>query len=86
MLKVDEDTRETTASLLDRAKQLSVKVSSATSFFMPFLLSLDEEDIKKIHIRRRTVSIILKRIYSILFVTKQHVLSKEQEEVLITIR
>jgi oligoendopeptidase F len=44
MLKVDEDTRDTKAQVfLDRAKQLSVKVSSSTSFFMPYLLSLDEE-------------------------------------------
>src|SRR4051794_13601576 len=44
MLMVDENTRETKAqSFLDRAKQLSVKVSAATSFFMPYLLSLDEE-------------------------------------------
>ena len=47
MLKVDENTRETTSqSLLDRAKGLSVKVSAATSFFMPYLLSLSEETLK----------------------------------------
>src|SRR4051794_23001601 len=44
MLRVDENTRDTEAqSHLDRAKQLSVKVSASTSFFMPYLLSLDEE-------------------------------------------
>ena len=44
MLKVDEDTRETKPqSILDRAKQLSVKVSSSTSFFLPFLLSLEKK-------------------------------------------
>ena len=47
MLKVDENTRETSSqSLLDRAKGLSVKVSAATSFFMPYLLSLSEETLK----------------------------------------
>ena len=44
MLSVDENTRETQPqSYLDKAKQLSVKVSAATSFFMPYLLSLEEE-------------------------------------------
>ncbi len=48
MLKVDENTRDTTSqSLLERARALSVKVSSATSFFLPFLLSLEEHTLKK---------------------------------------
>lgn len=48
MLKADEDTRDAySQSLLDRAKSLSVKISAAASFFMPFLLSLDEETLKR---------------------------------------
>ncbi|WP_028391320.1 oligoendopeptidase F [Bacillus cihuensis] len=47
MLQVDLDTRvSTTQGLLDRASQLGQKISSATSFFMPFLLSLEESTLK----------------------------------------
>jgi oligoendopeptidase F len=47
MLRVDEDTRDShSQSLLERAKSLSVKISSSRSFFMPFLLSLEEATLK----------------------------------------
>ncbi|MBA9027056.1 oligoendopeptidase F [Peribacillus huizhouensis] len=47
MLQVDLDTRvSTTQGLLDRASQLGQKISAATSFFMPFLLSLEESTLK----------------------------------------
>jgi oligoendopeptidase F len=82
MLHVDEDTRETTAqSLLDRAKQLSVKVSAATSFFMPYLLSLDEDTLKGYISTEERLSYFEEDLLDA-FRYKQHVLSKEQEEVL----
>jgi oligoendopeptidase F len=82
MLKVDEDTRETASqSLLDRAKGLSVKISAATSFFMPLLLSLDEETLKKYIAEEEGLNYFEEDLFEA-FRYKQHVLSKEQEEVL----
>jgi len=82
MLKVDEDTRETTSqSLLDKAKQLSVKVSSSTSFFMPFLLSLEEETLKSYINEEKGLDYFAEDLMES-FRYKRHVLSKEQEEVL----
>src|SRR5690606_6690259 len=82
MLKVDEDTRETSSqSYLDRAKQLSVKVSSANSFFMPFLLSLDEDTLKKYIAEEEGLAYFEKDLWES-FRYKKHVLSKEKEEVL----
>ncbi|MDT8861647.1 oligoendopeptidase F [Alkalihalobacillus sp. MEB130] len=82
MLQVDLDTRDSKSqSLLDRAKSLGVKLSSATSFFMPFLLSLEESTLKGY------ISEIdgLKYFEEDLLESyryKKHVLSKEKEEVL----
>jgi oligoendopeptidase F len=82
MLKVDEDTRDTKAQVfLDRAKQLSVKVSSSTSFFMPYLLSLDEETLTG-YISEEEELEYFKEDLLDSFRYKTHVLSKEQEEVL----
>jgi oligoendopeptidase F len=82
MLKVDEDTRDTTSqSLLDRAKGLSVKVSAATSFFMPFLLSLDEDTLKG-YIAEEVGLKYFEEDLLESFRYKAHVLSKEQEEIL----
>ncbi|HLO13133.1 MAG TPA: oligoendopeptidase F, partial [Pseudoneobacillus sp.] len=82
MLKVDEDTRDTASqSLLDRAKGLSVKVSAATSFFMPFLLSLDEQTLKG-YIEAEEGLKYFEEDLMESFRYKAHVLSKEQEEVL----
>jgi oligoendopeptidase F len=81
-LKVDEDTRETSSqSLMDRAKGLSVKVSAATSFFMPFLLSLDEETLKGYIAEEEGLKYFEEDLLES-FRYKAHVLSKEQEEVL----
>jgi oligoendopeptidase F len=81
-LKVDEDTRETSSqSLLDRAKGLSVKVSAATSFFMPFLLSLDEETLKGYIAEVEGLKYFEEDLLES-FRYKAHVLSKDQEEVL----
>jgi oligoendopeptidase F len=82
MLQVDEDTRDTTSqSLLDRAKSLSVKVSAATSFFMPYLLSLDEETLKGYIAAEEGLKYFEEDLLES-FRYKAHVLSKEQEELL----
>ncbi|WP_077213172.1 oligoendopeptidase F [Bacillus dakarensis] len=82
MLTVDQDTRVTESqSLLDRAKQLSVKISAATSFFMPFLLSLDEETLKNYISEEKGLEYFEEDLLDS-FRYKAHVLSKEQEELL----
>lgn len=82
MLKVDEDTRVTKSqSYLDRAKQLSVKVSSANSFFMPFLLSLDEETLKRYIAEEKGLQYFEEDLLES-FRYKPHVLNKDQEEIL----
>jgi oligoendopeptidase F len=82
MLKVDEDTRETQSqSLLDRARQLSIKVNSSTSFFLPFLLSLDEETLKGYILAEAELMYFEEDLFES-FRYKAHVLSKEQEEIL----
>ncbi|MFC0273020.1 oligoendopeptidase F [Metabacillus herbersteinensis] len=82
MLKVDENTRETNAqSILDRAKQLSVKISASTSFFMPFLLGLDEDTLKGYISEEKQLGYFTEDLLES-FRYKAHVLSKEQEEVL----
>ena len=82
MLKVDEDTRETEPqAYIDRAKQLSVKVSSATSFFLPFLLSLEEEELKRYIAEEKRLDYFKEDLFDS-FRYKAHVLSKEQEVVL----
>ncbi|MDR4886238.1 oligoendopeptidase F [Fredinandcohnia sp. QZ13] len=82
MLKVDEDTRVTKSqSYLDRAKQLSVKVSSANSFFMPYLLSLDEKTLKRYIAEEDGLQYFEKELLES-FRYKPHVLNKDQEEIL----
>ncbi|WP_102348652.1 oligoendopeptidase F [Bacillus sp. Marseille-P3661] len=82
MLKVDEDTRDTVSqSYLDRVKQLSVKVSAATSFFMPFLLSLDEETLKAYIDSEKGLDYFKEDLLES-FRYKPHVLTKDQEEIM----
>lgn len=82
MLNVDQNTRDTQAqSHLDRAKQLSVKVSASTSFFMPYLLSLDEETLSGYIKSEKKLDYFAEDLWES-FRYKQHVLSKEQEAVL----
>jgi oligoendopeptidase F len=82
MLRVDEDTRESSSqSLLDRAKGLSVMVSSSTSFFMPYLLGLDKETLRSFIAEEEGLKYFEEDLYES-FRYKTHVLSKEQEEVL----
>ncbi len=82
MLKVDEDTRETEPqAYIDRAKQLSVKVNSSTSFFLPYLLSLEEEELKRYMSEEKALDYFKEDLFDS-FRYKAHVLSKEQEEIL----
>jgi len=82
MLKVDENTRETgPQAYLDRAKQLSVKISAATSFFMPLLLGLEEATLKG-YIEAENGLKYFEEDLLESFRYKAHVLSKEQEAVL----
>jgi len=82
MLSVDLDTRDTASqSLQDKAKQLGVKVSSATSFFMPFLLGLEEATLKAYMEEEEGLQYFEKDLHNA-YRYKAHVLSKEQEEVL----
>lgn len=82
MLKVDEDTRDTNSqALLDRAKALSVKISAATSFFMPYLLGLEEVTLKAYIAEEEGLKYFEEDLFDA-FRYKPHVLSKEQEEIL----
>lgn len=82
MLKVDEDTRVADSqSLLDRAKGLSVKISAATSFFMPYLLSLDEDTLRKYIIEETGLKYFEKDLFDS-FRYKEHILTKDQEAIL----
>ncbi|UOE96259.1 oligoendopeptidase F [Alkalihalobacillus sp. LMS39] len=82
MLHVDVDTRDTSSqALLDRAKQVSVKINSATSFFMPFLLSLKEETLKGYIAEVAGLQYFEDDLFES-YRFKKHVLAKEQEEVL----
>jgi oligoendopeptidase F len=82
MLQVDIDTRDTTAqSLQDRAKQLGVKISASTSFFMPFLLGLDESTLKKYMEEEQGLTYFAEDLLDA-YRYKTHVLTKEKEEVL----
>lgn len=82
MLKVDEDTRNSESqSLLERIKGLSVKVSGASSFFMPFLLSLDEATLNDYIAEEKGLEYFAEDLLDS-FRYKPHVLSKDQEAVI----
>ncbi|MGM9957216.1 MAG: oligoendopeptidase F [Peribacillus sp.] len=82
MLQADLDTRVTSSqALLDRAGQLGRKISSASAFFMPFLLSLDEKTLKRYIAEVEGLKYFEEDLLDS-FRYKAHVLSKEQEEVL----
>jgi oligoendopeptidase F len=82
MLMVDQDTRNTTSqSLLDRTKGLSVKVSASNSFFMPYLLSLDEETLKGYITAEEGLKYFEEDLIDS-FRYKKHVLNKDQEGIL----
>lgn len=82
MLRVDEDTRDANSqSLLERAKGLSVKVSASTSFFMPFLLGMEKETLTSYILEEEGLKYFEEDLFES-FRYKDHVLTKDQEEVL----
>jgi len=82
MLSGDIDTRENLAqSLLDKASQLGVKLSSATSFFTPFLLSLEKSTLESFIKEDSRLDYFKDDLYDA-YRYKAHVLSKENEELL----
>ncbi|MGE7120801.1 oligoendopeptidase F [Peribacillus sp. NPDC046944] len=82
MLQADLDTRVTSSqALLDRAGQLGRKISSASAFFMPFLLSLDEKTLKRYIAEVEGLKYFEEDLLDS-YRYKAHVLSKEQEEVI----
>lgn len=82
MLQVDIDTRDSFAqSLQDRTKQLGVKLSAATSFFMPFLLNLEEATLKKYIDEEEGLNYFERDLFEA-YRYKAHVLTKEKEEVI----
>jgi oligoendopeptidase F len=82
MFQVDIDTRDSKAqSLQDRAKALGVKLSSSTSFFTPFLLSLEESTLKNYIEEVEGLKYFEEDLFEA-YRYKKHVLSKEKEEVL----
>ena len=82
MLQADLDTRVTSSqALLDRAGQLGRKINSASAFFMPFLLSLDEETLKGYIAQVEGLKYFEEDLFDS-YRYKAHVLAKEQEEVL----
>ncbi|MFD6443427.1 oligoendopeptidase F, partial [Peribacillus sp. NPDC060186] len=82
MLQTDLDTRVTSSqALLDRASQLGQKISNASAFFMPFLLSLEEKKLKG-YIKEVEGLKYFEEDLLDSYRYKTHVLTKEQEEVL----
>ena len=82
MLQADLDTRESSSqALLDRAGQLGRKMSEATSFFMPYLLSLEESTLRTYIGEQPGLSYFEDDLFDS-FRYKSHVLTKEQEAVL----
>ncbi|MCE7792971.1 oligoendopeptidase F [Salipaludibacillus sp. CUR1] len=81
-LSGDIDTRDTQAqSLLEKADQLGVKVNSATSFFTPFLLSLEKSILERFIDEEPRLDYFKKDLLDA-YRYKDHVLSKENEELL----
>lgn len=82
MLSLDIDTREgAPQKLVDKTRQLGQKWSSATSFFMPYLLSLESEELKQYIAEEEGLKYFEKDLLES-FSYKKHVLSKEQEEIM----
>lgn len=82
MLQADLDTRNSESqALLDRASQLGRKISQATSFFMPFLLSLEEKTLKGYIAEVKGLAYFEEDLLDS-YRYKAHVLTKEQEAVL----
>ncbi|PLS15442.1 oligoendopeptidase F [Bacillus sp. M6-12] len=82
MLLNDEDTRVSSSqALLQRSQQLGTKLGTAMSFFMPFLLAMDEEKLKGYITEEDGLKYFEEDLFES-YRYKKHVLSKEQEEIL----
>ncbi|MBD1382231.1 oligoendopeptidase F [Metabacillus arenae] len=82
MLQIDEDTRVSSSQVLqNRVTQLGVKITAARSFFHPFLLSLQEETLEG-YIKEVKELEYFERDLLESYRYRDHVLSKEQEEVI----
>lgn len=82
MLSLDLDTRDSQSLvLLEKARQIGQKYSKATSFFMPYLLSL-EESVLRSYIKEEAGLLYFEKDLLESYSYKNHVLSKEKEEIL----
>ncbi|WZY00116.1 oligoendopeptidase F [Bacillus sp. FSL W7-1360] len=82
MLFSDIDTRNAEAQQLQaKASQLGVKLSEATSFFLPFLLSLEEETLRGYIQSEKALAYFEDELWKS-FRFKAHVLPKDQEALL----
>lgn len=82
MFLTDIDTRDSHAQKLSgRTTKLGVKVSESTAFFMPFLLSLDEGTLQSYLKEEKELEYFEDELWKS-FRFKDHVLSKEKEELL----
>jgi oligoendopeptidase F len=82
MLSHDEDTRVADSQArLSKVQQLGVKLSSATSFFTPFLLSLDEQTLSTYIKQEEGLQYFEEDLFDT-YRYKEHVLSAEQEALL----
>ena len=80
-LKLDEDTRIGDNQSLSRALNLYVQVSSATSFFEPELLTLDEETVEKYMEENQELK-KYNQFFDNLLRAKDHVLTAREESIL----
>ncbi len=82
MFLSDIDTRDSHAQKLSsKTTKLGVKVSESTSFFMPFLLSLEEETLRSYLSEEKELEYFEDELWKS-FRFKDHVLTKEKEELL----
>ena len=81
-LSKDEDTRNSKyQGLTDRASSLSVKLSGATSFIVPEILTIPNETLEQFYQEEPKLQFYKKYLDRILR-KKEHILSAEQEEIL----
>ncbi len=81
-LSNDLDTRDPhTQAILNRAESLSYKVNQATSFFSPFLLSLEEKVLRSYIESTEGLHYFEEDLFE-MFRYKKHVLPKDQEQLL----
>ncbi|GAK00525.1 oligoendopeptidase F [Geomicrobium sp. JCM 19055] len=82
MFRQDIDTRDSKAQKLNgQTAQLSVKISESTAFFMPFLLSLEKKTLEQYIQEEAELAYFEDSLWKS-FREKEHVLSKEQEQLL----